>query len=261
MRVLIVDDEPLARRGLRQELERYPTVEVVGECQNGAEAVDAIVARGPDLVLLDVQMPGLTGFDVIERVGADLMPAVIFVTAYDKHALRAFEVHAVDYVLKPIDPDRFRDAMDRAGTAVRRGPRAAQRLDSIGRVRAGKDGATPPLTRLVVRDGGKLRFVESVAIDWIAAAGNYVRLHVGAHEHLIRGPLTRLAARLGADRFVRIRRSALVNVRAITSLERYGKSSYTVTLRSGKTLTSSRYYVRQIKALLAGNSSASPPPS
>jgi two-component system LytT family response regulator len=113
----------------------------------------------------------------------------------------------------------------------------------------------------VVQDGAKLTFVESVAIDWIEAAGNYVRLHVGAREHLMRGPLTRLAARLGADRFVRIRRSALVNVRAITSLERYGKASYTVTLRTGKTLVSSRYYVRQITALLAGTPSASPPPS
>lgn len=263
MRVLIVDDEPLARRGLRQELERFPGVEIVGECQNGAAAVEAIVARGPDLVLLDVQMPGLTGFDVIERVGADLMPAVIFVTAYDKHALRAFEVQAVDYVLKPIDPDRFRDAMDRATAAVaQRRPGAAKRLEAVGRGRSrAGEGGTPPLTRVVVQDAGKLCFVESAAIDWIEAAGNYVRLHVAAREHLIRGPLTRLAARLGADRFVRIRRSALVNVRAITSLERYGKASYTVTVRSGKTLVSSRYYVRQLKALLAGSSSASPPPS
>jgi len=263
MRVLIVDDEPLARRGLRQELERFPTVQVVGECQNGAEAIEAIVTRGPDLVLLDVQMPGLTGFDVIERVGADLMPAVIFVTAYDKHALKAFEVHAVDYVLKPIDPDRFRDAMDRATVAVgqrRRG--TIERLNAIGRARAGDDGPRPPLTRVVVPDGGKLTFVEAATIDWIEAAGNYVRLHVAARQHLMRGPLTRLAARLGAERFVRIRRSALVNVRAIAGLERYGRLSYTLTLRTGKTLVSSRYYARQLRALItAGTPSASPPPS
>ena len=254
MRVLIVDDEPLARRGVRHELERFPGVEIVGECGNGTDAVDAVVERAPDLVLLDVQMPGLTGFDVIERVGADLMPAVIFVTAYDKHALRAFDVHAVDYLLKPIDSDRFRDAMDRAAAAVtRKRGDAANRLDAVVRERASRDGegaARPPLERLVVEERGKLLFVQTAAIDWIEAAGNYVRLHVAAREHVIRGPLIRLAGRLGAGRFVRIRRSALVNAQAIASLERYGKGSYAVTLRSGTTLVSSRYYVRQIKAVL-----------
>ena len=248
MRVLIVDDEPLARRGLRQELERFPGVQVVGESASGAEAVDAVVERRPDLVLLDVQMPGLTGFDVIERVGADVMPAVIFVTAYDKHALRAFEVHAVDYVLKPIDPDRFRDAMDRAWAVVsgaRKG--AARRLDAV--VRDGRPRGVAPasLTRLVVQENGKLFFVDTAAIQWIEAAGNYVRLHAGTRTHVLRGPLTRLAERLG-DGFVRIRRSALVNVAAIATLERYGKASYTVTLKGGTALVSSRYYVRQLKA-------------
>jgi two-component system LytT family response regulator len=254
MRVLIVDDEPLARRGLRQELERFPALEIVGECSNGAEAVHAIVERAPDLVLLDVQMPGLTGFDVIERVGADVMPAVIFVTAYDKHALRAFDVHAVDYVLKPIDPDRFRDAMDRAMTMVdRKRTGAAARLDAVMREEVSRpaDGASrPPLVRVVVQEHGKLLFVETAAIDWIEAAGNYARLHVAARKYVIRGPLTRLADRLGADRFVRIRRSALVNLQAIASLERYGKSSYTVALRSGAKLVSSRYSVRQLKAVM-----------
>lgn len=251
MRVLIVDDEPLARRGVRQELERFPAVEIVGECGNGADAVQAVVERAPDLVLLDVQMPGLSGFEVIERVGVDAMPAVIFLTAFDKHALRAFDVHAVDYVLKPIDPDRFRDAMERATVAVtqKRGS-TAERLDAL--VRDGPSRATPsqPLLRVVIQEAGKLVFVETAAIDWIEAAGNYVRLHVAAREHLIRGPLTRLAGRLGGERFVRIRRSALVNVQAIRSLERYGKSSYALTLRSGTTLVSSRYYARQVKTLL-----------
>jgi two-component system LytT family response regulator len=256
MRVLIVDDEPLARRGLRQELARFPAAEIVGECGNGLEAVEAVVERAPDLVLLDVQMPGLNGFDVIERVGADAMPAVIFVTAYDRHALKAFEVHALDYVLKPIDPDRFRDAMDRAMAAVARRDAqagAGDRLDAAARMGAAgtRSGAgAPPLARVVVQEAGKLCFLETTAIEWIEAAGNYVRLHAGTREHLIRGPLARLAARLGAERFVRIRRSALVNVRAITSLERYGKASWTVTLRSGTTLVSSRYYERQIRALL-----------
>lgn len=251
MRVLIVDDEPLARRGVRQELERVPAVEIVGECANGSDAVRAIVESNPDLVLLDVQMPGLTGFDVIERVGIEAMPAVIFVTAYDKHAVRAFEVHAVDYLLKPIDPDRFRDAMDRATAEVVRRRPVADRLDRVLRDLPGARGSRESLERVVVRENGKLFFVDTTAIDWIEAAGNYVRLHVGGKEHVIRGPLTRLAAQLGAGAFVQIRRSALVNVRAITSLERYGKASYSLTLRSGAVLVSSRYYVRKLKALLA----------
>lgn len=254
MRVLIVDDEPLARRGIRQELERFPAVEIVGECGNGADAVQAVVERSPDVVLLDVQMPGLTGFDVIERVGADVMPAVVFITAYDKHALRAFDVHAVDYVLKPLDPERFRDAMDRVAAALthKRASRGDQ-LEAVvrdGTSRPADRAARPPLTRVVVQEAGTLFFVETAAIDWIEAVGNYVRLHVARRAHVLRWPLTRLAGRLGAERFVRIRRSALVNVQAITSLERYGKASYAITLRSGTTLVSSRYYVRQIKAVL-----------
>ncbi len=249
MRVLIVDDEPLARRGVRLELERVPAVDVVGECGNGADAVRTIVETNPDLVLLDVQMPGLTGFDVIERVGVDAMPAVIFITAYDKHAVRAFEVHAVDYLLKPIDPERFRDAMDRATTEVSRRRPLADRLQRVLQsVPASRHGG--PLERVVVREQERLFFVDTASFDWVEAAGNYVRLHVGARRHLVRGTLSRLAERLGVENFVRIRRSALVNVRAITSLERYGKASYTIRLRSGATLVSSRYYVRRIRALL-----------
>lgn len=250
MRVLIVDDEPLARRGVRQELERVPDVAIVGECATGADAVQAIVASHPDLVILDVQMPGLTGFDVIERIGVEAMPAVIFVTAFDRHAVRAFEVHAVDYLLKPIDPERFRDALDRASQEIGRRRPAARRLDRMLRALPAVPTHGPPLERVVVKERGKLFFVELAAIDWIEAVGNYARLHVGPRAHVIRGPLTRLAARLGSGRFVRIRRSALVNVRAIASLERYGKASYSIALKSGATLVSSRYYVRQLRALL-----------
>jgi two-component system, LytTR family, response regulator len=253
MRVLIVDDEPLARRGLRHELERVPGIEIAGECANGREAVVAIVASNPDLVLLDVQMPGWSGFDVIERVGVEAMPAVIFVTAYDKHAVRAFEVHAVDYLLKPVDPERFRDAMDRAASRIDSldPQRRAGRLDRVLRD-APATRAGVPLDRVVVREQGKLFFVETAAIDWAEAAGNYVRLHLGARSHLVRGPLTRLAGRFEAGKFVQIRRSALVNIRAITSLERYGKASYAILLRNGKTLISSRYYGPRLRELLGG---------
>ena len=242
MRVLIVDDEALARRGLRRALEGIPEVEIVGECANGVEAVSAIVEHSPDLVLLDVQMPGLSGFGVIDRVGADAMPPVIFVTAHDRHALKAFEVHALDYVLKPVDPKRLREAVLRAADGAARRTTALERL-------AGEAPAGPPLDRIVVRDGDRLLFVETAAIDWIEAAGNYTRLHAGAREHLIRGTLERLAGRL-AGRFVRIRRSALINAAAITSLSPYGRGSYSIELRGGARLVSSRHFLAAIRSLL-----------
>ena len=254
IRVLIVDDEPLARRGLRRALESLPGVAIAGECGNGIDAVRAIVEEAPDIVLLDVQMPGLSGFEVIERVGVDAMPAVIFVTAHDQHALRAFDVHAVDYVLKPIDPDRFRDAFDRAARLVtRERPRAAadrlerllRRVDLSGR----RGDAPPPLDRLVVKENGRMMFVDVEAIDWIEAAGNYVRLHAGSREFLLRSTMDRLADRL-ASQFVRVRRSALVAVRAISSVEPYAKGSYTIALRSGAAVISSRYYSARLRSLL-----------
>jgi two-component system LytT family response regulator len=260
MRVLIVDDEPIARRGMRRLLEQQPGVEIVGEYGDGAAAIEAIVARTPDLVFLDVQMPGLSGFDVIERVGPEAMPGVVFVTAYDRHALRAFEVHAIDYLLKPLDPDRFRDALERAARALarERTAEAADRLDALlRRLQApsagavgGGDGGGLELERLVVREGGRLFFVAADELDWIEAAGNYVKLHAGSKTHLVRHTMDRLARRLGR-RFVRIRRSALVNVRAIATLEPYAKGSFTIALQSGVRLTSSRYYLSQLKTLLS----------
>src|SRR6185503_2745006 len=171
MKVLIVDDEPLARRGLRRELDRIPDATCVGECATRDEAVAAIVQRRPDLVLLDVQLGRATGFEVIERVGVEAMPLVVFVTAYDRHALRAFEVHAVDYVLKPVDPDRLRDAIDRA-TRLRSLEHGASLVDRLEKLLASQTGhAEPaptarPSDRLVVDQGSRRAFVEVAAIDW-----------------------------------------------------------------------------------------------
>lgn len=255
MRVLIVDDERLARVGIRRALERLPGVEVTGESANGMAAVEAIVADHPDLVLLDVQMPGLTGFGVVERIGAAAMPLVVFVTAHDRHAVQAFEVHAVDYLLKPVDPARLADAVDRAARILARDRVAetADRLEAMLRQVSPPAGGerAAPLDRLVVRERERMFFVETAAVDWAEGAGNYVRLHLGAEQHLIRSTMDRLAERLGSEQFVRIRRSALVNVRAIRSLEPYGKGSYTLTLRSGQQLISSRYFVRELNAVLA----------
>jgi two-component system, LytTR family, response regulator len=258
MRVLIVDDEPLARRGLRRELDRMPDMTCVGECATRDEAVLAIRQNRPDLVLLDVQLGRATGFEVIERVGAEAMPLVVFVTAYDRHALRAFEVHAVDYVLKPVDPDRLRDAIDRAIRlrTLERGASLAERLE---RLLAGQTEPAPisPVVlpdRIAVSQGERRVFVDVPDVDWVEAYGNYVRLHAGGRAHLIRSTMTRMEHRLGAEtagaRFIRIRRSALVNVRAIVTVEPYGKGMFLVTLRDGSKLVSSRYHQTGLRRLL-----------
>lgn len=260
---MIVDDEPLARRGLRRELERIPGVTCLGECRSRDDAVAAIVEQRPDVVLLDVQLGRRTGFEVIEEIGVDAMPLVIFVTAYDRHALRAFEVHAVDYVLKPVDPDRLREALDRAARqqALEHGASLADRLERLLTAQAaGIDEAQRlvpggPGDRIVVQDNdrGRLAFVDITAIDWIEADGNYVRLHVGSRVYPLRSTMGRIEQRVGAagpDRFIRIRRSALVNGLAIAGIEPYGKGMFLIHLRGGARLVSSRYHQRGLRKLL-----------
>lgn len=245
MKVVLVDDEPPGRLALRQQLAALPDAEIVAECGDGASAVEAILRHAPDVLFLDVQLGGISGLDVLERVGADAVPAIVFVTAYDRYAIRAFEAHAVDYLLKPIDPDRFREAWHRAAARVE------QARDEPDERVAALVGAHQPLERFVVREGGRLVFVPVDSVDWIEAAGNYVRLHRGGHEHLLRRTLTGLTQRLG-DRFVRIRRTALVNAGAIIALEPYGKGSYVVHLRDGTRLVSSRYAGRALRVLIEG---------
>jgi two-component system LytT family response regulator len=255
VRVLIVDDEPLARRGLRRELQQIPGMVCAGECATRDDAVAAIVRERPDLVLLDVQLGRATGFEVIEAVGLESMPLIVFVTAYDRHALRAFEVHAVDYVLKPVDPERLRDALGRAAKlkALEDGSSLAERVERLLALQADVQPVPRPLgatDRIVVPDGTKLGFVRADAIDWIEAVGNYVRLHVGPRGYVVRSTMARMEQRVGADRFIRIRRSALVNIQAIVTLEPYGKGMFSVNLRSGATLVSSRYHQAGIRRLM-----------
>ncbi len=256
MNVLIVDDEPVARRGLRRQLERLAGVTCVGECGGRDQAIAAIVERRPDVVLLDVQLGGDTAFEIIEEIGVDAMPLVVFVTAYDRHAVKAFEVHALDFVLKPVDPERLRDALDRAASlrSLQRGAALSDRLEGLLAQRAAslpETAAVRPPERVVVRDGDRLSLVEIERIDWIESAGNYVRVHSDGRAYIMRATMDRVAQRLaGRDTFIRVRRSAIINIRAVATLERYGKGTYVVHLRSGTKVISSRYYQTGLRSVL-----------
>ncbi|PEN13975.1 DNA-binding response regulator [Longibacter salinarum] len=234
---LIVDDEELARRGLRTRLNRIPRVQIVGECDSGRHAVASIRSLSPDLVLLDIQMPGLDGFDVIETIGASAMPPVIFVTAYDEHALRAFEVHALDYLLKPIDNDRLVEAIKRCRERV-----GTDREDMTERLAALLSEAEMSEDhRFVIKSGGRIRFVQAEAIDWVEAAGDYVRLYSSGTVHLLRETMAEMTKRLPDD-FLRIHRSTIVNTRRIEELRPYGNSEFIVVLEDGTERKLSRSY-------------------
>lgn len=221
-RALIVDDEALARERVRTLLEASDGVTIVGECSGGREAVDEIIDKRPDLVFLDVQMPDLNGFEVLEAIATEWLPAVIFVTAYDEYALKAFDVHAIDYLLKPIEPERFRKALSRA---TKRG--LLNLLDER------------PIDRLVIRTRSKVSFLKPSEIDWIEADGKHALLHAGRETHVVRHTLTRLEQRLAAHGFVRVHRSAIVNVDRIKELEPWFHGEYVVVLKDGTKLTSS----------------------
>jgi two-component system, LytTR family, response regulator len=260
VKLLIVDDEPLAREGLRREVSRLPGFAVVGECGTRADAVDVIVERRPDVVLLDIQLGRGTAFEIIEEIGVDDMPLVIFVTAYDRHALKAFEVHAVDYLLKPVDPARLRDALDRAASQVvqQRERTTANRLEALLES-FGSVARVPPIAarpaRLVVRDGERLMFLDINRIEWIESAGTRVRVHAGPRSYVMRVTMDRLEQRLASrGDFIRVRRSALINVRAVVTLERYAKGMYTLRLTSGATVTSSRYHQTALRELIRNQS-------
>jgi two-component system LytT family response regulator len=245
-RVLIVDDEPLARERLRTLLADEAGIEVVGEASDGRAAVDAIQTLSPDLVFLDVQLPGSTGFDVIESLGAGRMPFVIFVTAYDRYALRAFDVHALDYLLKPFDRDRFRQSIARVRQQLehRTGGDLERRL--IALVEDLKP-AHARVDRFVVKSGGRVFFVRNDEIDWIEAAGNYVKLHVGADSHLFRETMNAVEARLDPDLFFRIHRSHIVNIERIRELQPWFNGEYVVFLKNGTRLTLSRGYREKLQ--------------
>ncbi|MDQ3212364.1 MAG: response regulator, partial [Acidobacteriota bacterium] len=214
VRVIVADDEPLARQRLLMLLALEDWVEVVAECPDGPSTRSAIETLRPDLVFLDVQMPGASGFELIEAIGAQRMPFVIFVTAFDNYALRAFDVHALDYLLKPFDKDRFRKALSRARDQLER--RSSGDLEKhLLELMHGRKPPPHPLDRFVVKASGRIFFVRPAEIEWIEAAGNYVKLHVGTDAHLFRETMNAVEARLDADVFFRIHRSHIVNIERV----------------------------------------------
>ena len=260
VRVAIVDDEPPARGRMRTALSRMAEVEIVAECGDGVEAAEMILGLRPDLVLLDVQMPGLDGFGVVDRIGPAAMPAVVFVTAYDQFALKAFEVHALDYVLKPFDRGRLQEAVIRVVEHIRtrRVGEAGARLAAL--LAALLADLQPPAAnrgtprmpalraaanyaaRILVREGEGLGFVETERVDWLEAAGNYVRLHVGAKAHLVRATLSGILESLDPARFVRIHRSTIVNLDRVREIQPWVGGDYLVILKDGRQLRVSRNF-------------------
>lgn len=249
IRVLVVDDEPLAREGIRLHLADAPDMEVVGECGDGLAAVAAIEELRPELVFLDVQMPGLDGFAVLQALEGEQLPEVIFVTAYDAFALRAFDAQALDYLMKPIDPERFARSLDRARTRVRR----RREGDVDRRLRALLDqlGSAPShLDRIVVRTGARIVILRVEDVDYIESAANYVRIHAGGKEYLLRETMQALEAKLDPRRFARIHRSTIVRLDAIRALEPLFQGDYVLILENGTRLTSSRTYRDRLKDFL-----------
>ena len=245
MRVLIVDDEPLARRGLRRLLESEPDVEIVGEAASGTAAVDAIAALKPELVFLDIQMPEMDGLEVVAAVTPEKMPAVVFVTAYDRYALDAFDLNAADYVLKPVDPERFARALARARQRLASGDRGDLER-RLMRLLASR----PQPERLAVRSAGKIQFVTVDDIDWINAEDNYVRIYAAGKTYLMRETVGGIEARLDPAKFMRIRRSTIVRIERIKEIRPLMNGTFELLLEDGTRVTSARRFRESIEKLV-----------
>jgi two-component system LytT family response regulator len=251
LRAIVVDDAPVARERLQELLDDEPDVDVVAACATGREAVEVIESARPDLVFLDLEMPEMDGFEVIQAVGPDRMPAVIFVTAYDEYAVQAFDVHALDYLLKPFSRPRFRRALDRARAHLERARATAmaERVSDLVKD-AGVQHESGP--RLKIRSGLRVFYVPVDQIDWIESDGNYVKLHAGERCHLYRETMERVLDLLGRGRFMRIHRGHSVNVSRVQELRSLGGGHYEVVLRMGAKLALSRLYREALQKRLAG---------
>ncbi|MBS1796155.1 MAG: response regulator transcription factor [Acidobacteria bacterium] len=241
IRTLIVDDEPLARERVRRFLRDEADVAVVGECGDGAEAIEFIKNERPDLVFLDIQMPEKTGFEVVRALDPKTAPTIVFVTAYDQYALQAFDASALDYLLKPFNRERLQRAVTRARELIENRQRG--KLDErLASLIADLKTEKKYLERLVVKSVGRVFFLKTDEIDWIEAAGNYLKLHVGRESHLIRETMNAIESRLDPDKFLRIHRSTVVNIDRIKELHPMFSGDYSVILRNGAELTLSRNY-------------------
>lgn len=256
VRTVIADDEPLARRKLRLLLDSEPEVKVVAECDNGGQTLSAIRTCRPDLLLLDIQMPDLDGFQVLSEVSAADMPVVIFTSAYDQYAIRAFEAHALDYLLKPFDQERLHHAIERARFELfnAKGREITHRiLDLLSRVKTEKQALSEFDERLVIKTKGRIVFLNLDEIEWIEASANYVRLNVGRESYLFRETISRISERLNPNHFIRIHRSMTVNVRKIKELIPVNSGEYIVVLKNGKELSCSRGYRANVQHMIEKN--------
>jgi two-component system LytT family response regulator len=245
IRTLVVDDEPIARARVVSLLKQEQDIEVVGECANGRQAKSAIESTSPDLLFLDIQMPEVDGLDLARTIQSSGAPAVVFVTAYDEYALRAFEVHALDFLLKPFSAERFRSALGHAREHVTQ--RRKMGASAAGSTQDPNGGRR---NRLMIKSSGRIHFVRMADIDWCEAQGNYVRVHVGHQEHLVRDTMSHLESELDPQQFVRIHRSTIVNVDRIQEMQSSFNGEYVVLLRTGTRLTLSRGYRDSIQARL-----------
>jgi two-component system LytT family response regulator len=245
---LIVDDEPFARTSLRALLEREPETITILEARNGQEAASMILGERPDVVFLDVQMPDMNGFDVVRQVGAAAMPDVIFITAHDRFAIQAFEINALDYLLKPVAKERFAEALNRTRARRQRRGDDSERIVSLLQTLA---EPRRTLTRMAVRSAGKTTFVNLEDVRWIQGAENYVQLHTASTQHFAHATIQSLLGRLDPDVFVRIHRSNIVNVRHIIQIETGTHGDYVLTLNNGARVHSSRTYCEVIRKLMS----------
>ena len=264
LRAIIVDDESLARRGLSLRLQQMPMVDVVAECANGQQALEAIAEHSPDLVFLDIQMPGIDGFEVVRQLQSDNLPMVIFVTAFDQYAVEAFKVHAVDYVLKPIDDDRLHEAIDRAVAhhSQEETQRSKQRLvdlmmgmtgasaASIEEMAQGESQAQQWPEKLVVKDGSDIHLIKVADIHWVDAAGDYMCIHASGETHIMRITMKQLEAMLNPARFLRIHRSTIINTDYVNGAQTLGNGEYMLSLEGGAQLKVSRGYRDKVKQIL-----------
>ena len=248
IKALIVDDEPLARDRIREMLKEHPEIEVIGEARNGQEAIDAIASQNPDLVFLDVQMPDLDGFSVLQNLDVQKIPLIIFVTAYDQHALRAFDVHAVDYLTKPFDRKRFAQAIDHAKVYMKgtKEPDTARILSMLQEIRAGERY----LERFAVKNGETVFFVRAEDVDAIEAQGNYVRLSLAGSSHLLRDTLNNVESQINPRMFVRIHRRTIVNIDRVKEVQTWARGEYRVVLFTGAHYTLSRGYRQHFEKLI-----------